>query len=198
MSSSWYWSRTQHLGGWGKLRGAEGNSFRIRGCFSHGGGDCSLSSYFRCWDLLDYDPDVQEIKVSFEKQLKAGIKNAGIAGLRIWQVGDAEQTWLWGNLRGYLQNLVVGVVFCWKVVEGVFVKKKTKVMGEVDLCWDLAWLGFNQWVSESQDPKSLKKKGAGKNNNSKFIFLIITVNLSSSECIVISSYSNVFEKDSIG
>lgn len=51
------------------------------------------------------------------------------------------------------------------------------------------------WVRSvsRQDPKSQKKKGgAGKINTSKFIFLIIRVNLSSIECIVISSYSNVF------
>lgn len=51
-------------------------------------------------------------------------------------------------------------------------------------------------ISESQDPKS-PKKGAGKNNTSEFLFLIMRVNVSSVESNVISSYSNVFEKDSI-
>jgi hypothetical protein len=50
-------------------------------------------------------------------------------------VGHAKQTWLWHHLRGYLQNLVVGVVVCWKAMEGVFEKDERKVMmGKLDLC----------------------------------------------------------------
>lgn len=159
MSSSWSWSRIRHVVGWSKLGAAEGNNFRPGwGCFSHGSADCQLSSYFRCWNLVESEtmwrraPDKGwpwiTVESWYEECRNCGVDNLIGGGCRA-EVAMASFE---------RASSKPGRGSCWLLEDygRCFREWRKESDGSGWFTLRLAWFGFDQWVAR---PQSLKKRG---------------------------------------